>query len=72
MENVEEHIGLHSFSFQGQTLILHPAKAIFWKEKSRLLLADVHLGKAGHFRKVGIPVPQRGGSANIESTGRTY
>lgn len=58
MQSFKDSIGLYSFSFRGQTLILHPQKAIFWKEKSRLLLADVHLGKAGHFRKVGIPVPQ--------------
>lgn len=39
-----------------QTLILLPEKAIFWKEAAMLILADVHLGKAGHFRKSGIPV----------------
>jgi len=41
----------------GQTLVLHPFKAIFWEEKQALLLADLHLGKAAHFRKEGIPVP---------------
>ena len=56
MQSREHNIGL--LSIQGQTLLLHPDKAIFWEEKSRLLLADVHLGKAGHFRKAGIPVPQ--------------
>ncbi len=40
----------------GQTFILCPEKVIFWKEKQMLILADVHLGKAGHFRKSGIPV----------------
>lgn len=39
-----------------QTLYLLPEKAIFWKEKSLLIVADLHLGKAGHFRKSGIPV----------------
>ena len=33
--------------------------AIFWKEKDTLLLADIHLGKVGHFRKSGIPVPRK-------------
>ena len=42
--------------FLGQTLLLLPEKAIFWKERSMLIVADVHLGKAGHFRKSGIPV----------------
>lgn len=40
----------------GQKLFLLPEKAIYWKEEGLLILADVHLGKAGHFRKSGIPV----------------
>lgn len=39
-----------------QTLCLLPEKAIFWEEKKLLIIADLHLGKAGHFRKSGIPV----------------
>ena len=38
---------------------LHKTGAIFWKEKNTLLLADIHLGKVGHFRKSGIPVPRK-------------
>lgn len=41
----------------GQHLHLLSEKAIFWQEGNCLLLADLHLGKAGHFRKAGIPVP---------------
>uniref|UniRef100_UPI004048446C ligase-associated DNA damage response endonuclease PdeM n=1 Tax=Roseivirga sp. TaxID=1964215 RepID=UPI004048446C len=40
----------------GQRLLLLPEKAIYWKEKGLLIIADIHLGKAGHFRKSGIPV----------------
>lgn len=40
----------------GQKLRLIPEKGIFWEEKKYLILADLHLGKAGHFRKSGIPV----------------
>ncbi len=43
--------------FKGQTLILHPKKGIFWKEQQTLLLADLHLGKAAHFRKQGLAAP---------------
>ncbi len=43
-------------NFLEQTLYLLPEKAIFWKEKALLIIADLHLGKAGHFRKSGIPV----------------
>ncbi len=41
----------------GQHLILDPMKVIFWEEASMLILSDLHLGKAGHFRKHGIAVP---------------
>ncbi|MEM7106401.1 MAG: ligase-associated DNA damage response endonuclease PdeM [Bacteroidota bacterium] len=51
---------------RGQTLILSSDKAIFWKEESILVLADVHLGKAMHFRKAGIPVPLSAGSDNLQ------
>lgn len=39
-----------------QTLYLLPEKALFWEEKKILIVADLHLGKAGHFRKSGIPI----------------
>ncbi len=45
------------FEFKGQHLLLDPLKVLFWKEESLLLLSDIHLGKAGHFRKNGIAVP---------------
>ena len=38
---------------------LHKTGAIYWKENNTLLLADIHLGKVGHFRKSGIPVPRK-------------
>ena len=41
-----------------QTLTLLPERAIFWQEKRYLLLSDTHLGKAGHFRKHGAPIPR--------------
>ncbi|MEX0966798.1 MAG: ligase-associated DNA damage response endonuclease PdeM [Bacteroidia bacterium] len=49
---------MHSkiFKLKNQTLRLLPEKALYWQEQKLLLLADVHLGKAGHFRKAGIPV----------------
>jgi uncharacterized protein len=50
-------ISYATHSIAGQTLLLLPERAIFWKEKKILLLADLHLGKAGHFRKAGIAVP---------------
>ena len=40
----------------GQRLRLLPEKGIFWEDKKYLILSDLHLGKAGHFRKSGIPI----------------
>lgn len=45
------------FELCGEDLLLLPEKAIFWQNKSYLLLADLHLGKARHFRKNGFAVP---------------
>jgi DNA ligase-associated metallophosphoesterase len=44
-------------NISGEDLLLLPEKAIFWQRKNILLLADLHLGKSGHFRKAGIAVP---------------
>lgn len=40
-----------------QDLYLVSQKAIFWENKEVLIVSDLHLGKAGHFRKSGIPIP---------------
>lgn len=36
--------------------MLLPERAFFWSKQKSLIVSDVHLGKAGHFRKHGIPV----------------
>jgi DNA ligase-associated metallophosphoesterase len=41
----------------GESFLLLPEKAIFWEERGFLMLADLHLGKARHFRKSGFAVP---------------
>lgn len=38
--------------------LLLPQKALFWQEEKILIVADVHLGKVGHFRKAGIAIPR--------------
>ena len=53
---MEEGIN-YNFRFLGQELLLLPQKALYWKEKEILVVSDLHLGKASHFRKAGIPVP---------------
>jgi uncharacterized protein len=39
-------------------LILLPEKAIFCPNHHTIFIADPHFGKASHFRKAGIPVPE--------------
>jgi DNA ligase-associated metallophosphoesterase len=46
------------FNLLNQDLLLLPQKAIYWQQEKALLVADVHLGKVGHFRKAGIAVPR--------------
>jgi DNA ligase-associated metallophosphoesterase len=47
-----------NYHLLGQDLILLPQKAIYWQQEKALIVADVHLGKVGHFRKAGIAVPR--------------
>lgn len=42
----------------GNAFWLLPEKAVFWEQQKALIIADLHLGKTGHFRKSGIAVPQ--------------
>ena len=46
------------FKLLEQDLLLLPQKAIYWQQQQALIVADVHLGKTGHFRKAGIAIPR--------------
>lgn len=46
------------YKLMGESLFLLPEKAIYWKEKRTLIFSDIHLGKATHFRKSGIQIPE--------------
>lgn len=54
------------FYLAEQHLWLHPLKAIYWQEAEALLLADLHLGKAVHFRKAGIAAPDAVEDTNFD------
>jgi len=41
-----------------QNLWLSAQRSIYWEEEKSLIVSDLHFGKAGHFRKWGIGVPQ--------------
>ncbi|MFD0795743.1 ligase-associated DNA damage response endonuclease PdeM [Mucilaginibacter litoreus] len=47
-----------AFRFLEQDLLLLPQKAIYWAQEKALIVADVHFGKVGHFRKAGIAIPR--------------
>ncbi|MEQ8583179.1 MAG: ligase-associated DNA damage response endonuclease PdeM [Marinoscillum sp.] len=49
----------YPFHHKGQSLVLSCDRSIFWEDHSALVVSDLHLGKAGHFRKHGIPVPSQ-------------
>ncbi len=44
---------------KGENIKLLPQCAIYWEDMQLLILSDLHLGKAGHFRKHGIPVSRK-------------
>ncbi len=52
MQNPLPHPLLH------QTFWVTPERGLYWEEENTLIVADLHLGKTGHFRKSGIAVPQ--------------
>lgn len=52
MKNPVPHI------ISGNTFWIFPERCLYWEEENTLIVADLHLGKTGHFRKSGIGVPQ--------------
>ncbi|MGB8705835.1 MAG: ligase-associated DNA damage response endonuclease PdeM, partial [Gillisia sp.] len=51
----------------GQNFTFHSSGAMFWQEKSMLLISDVHLGKISHFRKFGSAVPHNAIVENFDN-----
>lgn len=47
----------YPLSFDGQELLLNNQRSIYWPRENVLILSDLHLGKAAHFRKHGIALP---------------
>ena len=43
-----------------------PDRAIWWPSESTLIVSDLHLGKAGHFRRHGIAVPNAVNTNTLE------
>jgi DNA ligase-associated metallophosphoesterase len=60
--------GSHTAIFlSGECFWLLPQKAVYRPEKSQLIISDIHLGKATHFRKMGIAMPQQSHLKDIDT-----
>ena len=55
----------HRIQIGGQQMLMHPSGALFWEERSLLMLSDVHLGKISHFRKFGAAIPTQAVQENF-------
>jgi uncharacterized protein len=51
---------------RGEPFFLLPQKALFRPMKRQLILSDLHLGKASHFRKRGIQLPAESHLSDID------
>ena len=49
----------------GEQFLLHPFRALFWPRERWLVVSDLHLGKAAHFRKSGAPLPEGQDAATL-------
>ena len=49
---------LVAYTINENDFVLSPDRVMFWEKEKTLIIADLHIGKTGHFRKSGIPVPQ--------------
>ncbi|MBL8009182.1 MAG: ligase-associated DNA damage response endonuclease PdeM [Flavobacteriales bacterium] len=50
----------------GARFTMHPWGGLYWHERNWLLVADLHLGKAAHFRKAGVPLPEGDDHATMD------
>lgn len=51
----------------GEQLSLLPQRAVLWRAREMLIVADIHFGKAAAFRAGGIPVPHGTTRANLDA-----
>jgi len=58
-------VGMLTIAVAGEPLTLLPEKAVYLAQRQLLLIADVHLGKAVSFRRLGVPVPQGSTADNL-------
>ena len=54
-----------NITWRGEALQLRPERGVYLPERSALLVADVHVGKAEAFQRRGVPVPSGVGDADL-------
>lgn len=50
----------------GEAVELHGDRALYWPRQQRLLISDLHLGKADVFRRAGIALPRGGTTHDLQ------
>ena len=58
VKKIEGELFQSVLEFDGLEMVLLKEKAVWIDSLKILLIADLHLGKAAHFRKSGIPIPE--------------
>ncbi|MDA3614886.1 ligase-associated DNA damage response endonuclease PdeM [Polluticaenibacter yanchengensis] len=56
-----------TISFANEILTLTNFKAIYWQKENTIILSDLHLGKAAHFRKNGIAIPTQVSATDLQN-----
>ncbi len=57
----------HEIELKGETFLLLPQKAVYRPRKQQLILSDLHIGKASHFRKQGLAMPPQSHLKDIDT-----
>ena len=57
------------FYYKEELIQLLPEKVAFLPHHKTLVVADIHLGKASHFRKEGIMIPLPGSCPDLKCLG---
>lgn len=63
----ERDNGALDITVLGEQLSLLPQRALLWRARKMLIVADIHFGKAAAFRAGGIPVPHGTTRANLDA-----
>jgi DNA ligase-associated metallophosphoesterase len=62
--------GTLAVTMRGETLRLHPDRAVSWPARRTLVVADVHFGKDDVFRRAGLAIPAGAVQEDLERLSR--